>query len=156
MDENKTQSETPKHRHETREAVPRYILYFAGAVAVIVAISFLVSWGVLTYFRTHPNYPPPQSALAGRRVLPPLGMPRLQAHPATDLQVYLQHEREILDTYGWVDRKDGIVRIPIQRAMALLLKQKLLPISNSKTPKGAVQPGEVQQYTVPQGYMPPN
>ncbi len=156
MDEKKTHSETPKHRHETREAVPRYILYFAGAVAVTVAISFLVSWGVLAYFRAHPKYPPPQSALSGRRVLPPPGVPRLQAHPAADLQVYLQREREILDTYGWVNRKDGIVRIPIQRAMALLLKQNQLPIRNSKTPKGAVQPGEVQQYTVPQGYMPQN
>lgn len=153
MDENQTHSESPKHRHETREAVPRYILYFAAAVAVTVAISFLVSWGVLTYFRTHQTYPPPQSALSGRRVLPPPGVPRLQAHPAADLQEYLQHEREILDTYGWVDRKDGVVRIPIQRAMSVLLKNGL-PIRNSTTPKGAVQPGEVQQYTVPQGYMP--
>ncbi len=153
MDENKTHSENSKHRHETGEAVPRYVLYFAAAIAVAVAAGFLVSWGTLVYFRTHQTYPPAASSLSGRRVLPPAGVPRLQAHPAADLQRYLQHEREILNTYGWVDRKDGIVRIPIQRAMALLLKQGL-PVRNSETPKGAVQPGEVQQYTVPQGYMP--
>ena len=39
--------------------------------------------------------------------------------------------------------------------MTLLLQQGL-PARNSKTPKGAVQPGEVQQYEVPQGYMPQN
>ncbi|MEJ2007018.1 MAG: hypothetical protein P8Z30_02500 [Acidobacteriota bacterium] len=153
MDENKTHSDNTKHRHETREAVPRYVLYFAGAVAITVAAGFLVSWVTLNYFRTHQTYPPPQSSLSGRRVLPPPGVPRLQAHPAADLQQYLQREREILNTYGWVNRKGGIVRIPIQRAMALLLKQGL-PVRNSKTPKGAVQPGEVQQYRVPQGYMP--
>ncbi|MCL5670141.1 MAG: hypothetical protein M1423_02415 [Acidobacteria bacterium] len=153
MDENNTHSENPKHRHETREAVPRYILYFAAAVAVAVAAGFLVSWGTLVYFRSHQTYPPPQSALSGRRVLPPPGVPRLQVHPAADLQRYLKNEREILNTYGWVDRKNGVVRIPIERAMAILLKQGL-PTRNKETPKGAVQPGEVQQYTVPQGYMP--
>lgn len=82
-------------------------------------------------------------------------MPQLQTHPDTDLQVYLNQQRKILDSYGWVNRKDGVVRIPIQRAMDVLLQQGL-PVRNSTTPKGAVQPGEVQQYTVPQGYMPQN
>ncbi len=153
MDENKTHSENPKHRHETREAVPRYILYFAAGVAISVIAGFLVSWGTLKYFRSHQTYPAPQSALSGGRVLPPPGMPQLQAHPDTDLQGYLARERKILDTYGWVDRKNGVVRIPIQRAMNVLL-QNGLPVRNSKTPKGEVQPGEVQQYTVPQGFMP--
>jgi hypothetical protein len=155
MDENKAHSENPKHRHETREAVPRYILYFAAGVAITVAAGFLVSWAVLVYFRTHQTYPPPESAMSGGRVLPPPGVPRLQAHPETDLQQYLERERAILETYGWVDRKNGVVRIPIQRAMNVLI-QNGLPVRNSKTPKGTVQPGEVQQYTVPQGYMPQN
>lgn len=153
MDDNKTNPEEIKPRHETREAIPRYVLYFAAAVAVTVAVGFLVSWGALKYFTTHQTYPPPASSLSGRRVLPPTGVPRLQAHPAADLQKYLQHEHQILNTYGWVDRKDGIVRIPIQRAMTILLKNGL-PVRNSETTKGEVQPGEVQQYTVPQGYMP--
>lgn len=155
MDENTTHSENPKHRHETGEAVPRYILYFAAAIALAVIGGFLVSWGVLVYFRNHLNYPPPQSAISAGRVLPPPGMPQLQTHPDADLQVYLKHEREVLDTYGWIDRKNGVVRIPIQRAMTILL-QNGLPVRDSKTPKGAVQPGEVQQYQVPQGYMPQN
>jgi len=153
MDEHTTHSENPKHGHETREAVPRYILYFALGVAIMVAVGFLVSWWSLDYFRHHQTYPAPQSSISRGRVLPPPGLPQLQAHPNTDLQVYLKNERAILNSYGWVDRKNGVVRIPIQRAMNILLQQGL-PVRNSKTPKGAVQPGEVQQYTVPQGYMP--
>lgn len=155
MDENTTHSENPKHRHETREAVPRYILYFAGAVAITVIAGFVVSWLTLIYFRHHQKYPAPESAISRGRVLPPPGMPQLQARPNADLQVYLNKQHEILDSYGWVNRKKGVVRIPIQRAMDVLLQQGL-PARNSKTPKGAVQPGEVQQYTVPQGFMPQN
>ena len=155
MDEHTNHSEHPKHAHETREAVPRYILYFALGIAISVVAGFLVSWGTLAYLRKHQTFPPPQSAISRGRALPPAGLPQLQAHPAEDLQVYLKHEQEILDSYGWVNRKNGIVRIPIQRAMNILL-QKGLPARNSMTPKGAVQPGEVQQYTVPQGFMPQN
>jgi hypothetical protein len=153
MDENTPHSENPKHAHETREAVPRYILYFALGVAISVAAGFLVSWWTLDYLKSHQKYEPAQSAISRGRVLPPPGMPQLQAHPDVDLQVYLKNQREILDSYGWVDRKKDVVRIPIQRAMNILLQQGL-PVRNSKTPKGAVQPGEVQQYTVPQGFMP--
>lgn len=155
MDEHKPHSEDPKHRHETREAVPRYILIFAACLAIAVVAGFLVSWATLVYFKNHQESAPPQSAISAGRVLPPPGMPQLQAHPDTDLQVYLKKQREILDSYGWVNRKNGVVRIPIQRAMNILL-QKGLPARDSKTPKGAVQPGEVQQYEVPQGYMPQN
>jgi hypothetical protein len=155
MDENTPHSENPKHRHETREAVPRYILYFALGVAISIVAGFLVSWWTLDYFKSHQTYKPPQSAISAGRVLPPPGMPQLQTHPDADLQVYLKKQRQILDSYGWVDRKKDVVRIPIQRAMNILLQQGL-PVRNSKTPKGAVQPGEVQQYRVPQGFMPQN
>ncbi len=155
MDENTTHSENPKHRHETREAVPRYILYFALGVALSVIAGFLVSWGTLRFFQHHQTYTAPQSAISRGRVLPPPGMPQLQTHPDADLQVYIEKQREILDSYGWVNRKNGVVRIPIQRAMNILLQQGL-PVRNSETPKGAVQPGEVQQYAVPQGFMPQN
>ena len=155
MDEHTNHSEHLKHAHETREAVPRYILYFALGVAITVVAGFLVSWATLDYLKDHQTYPAPQSAISRGRALPSAGKPQLQAHPAEDLQVYLKNEQGILDSYGWVNRKNGVVRIPIQRAMNILLQQGL-PVRDSKTPKGAVQPGEVQQYEVPQGFMPQN
>lgn len=47
--------------------------------------------------------------------------PRLQAHPVTQISAYLHAERERLRSYGWVDRSAGVVRIPIERAMKLVL-----------------------------------
>lgn len=48
-------------------------------------------------------------------VLPP--QPRLQIHPSAELAAYLGRERALLNSYGWVDRAHGIVRIPITEAM---------------------------------------
>ena len=155
MDEKKTPAENSKPLHETRDATVRYVLYFGIAMAVAVIAAFLVSWGTLRFFEKHQSLGSPASPLAKGRVLPPPGAPLLQAHPHQDLEKYLAQQKEVLDSYGWVDRKAGIVRIPIQRAMNILL-QNGLPIRNSKTPVGMIQPGEVQQYTVPQGYMPQN
>lgn len=155
MDEHKSRQENGSPLHETRDATVRYIIYFGISMAVAVAAAFLVSWGLLHFLESYQSLGSPASPLAKGRVLPPPGVPRLQAHPNRDLQGYLAHEKEILDTYGWVDRKNGIVRIPIQHAMNILL-QNGLPTRNSKTPEGMIQPGEVQQYTVPQGYMPQN
>ncbi len=49
--------------------------------------------------------------------------PRLQTDPASDLAAYMTRQRELLDTYGWVDRAHGIARIPIEEAMRRLAQQ---------------------------------
>jgi hypothetical protein len=46
--------------------------------------------------------------------------PQLQSDPATDLRRYLKAKERELMTYGWIDQKAGIVRIPIDRAIDLL------------------------------------
>ncbi len=53
----------------------------------------------------------------------PVDTPLLQSEPAADLQTLRAHEREMLTTYGWVDKNAGIGRIPIDRAMDLALEQ---------------------------------
>ena len=49
--------------------------------------------------------------------------PQLQTNPPKDLHDYLQAKNQELTTYGWVDRKDGVVRIPIEQAMDLFLSR---------------------------------
>jgi hypothetical protein len=48
-----------------------------------------------------------------------------------NLKNFRAHEEEILTTYGWVDQNAGIVRLPIEDAKALLLKQGL-PVRESR------------------------
>lgn len=117
-------------RHESRDANIPALAAFGGAIVVTVAIVMLFSmwlFGILT--RVQPLAPEP-TPFASQRQLPP--EPRLQPKPEVDLQRYLDEEKTELDTYGWVDRQSGVVRIPIERAMQLLVQQGLpVRISNS-------------------------
>jgi hypothetical protein len=51
------------------------------------------------------------------------GFPMLQTDPAADLAGFRAREDSVLRGYGWVDRAAGKVRVPVERAMELWLKQ---------------------------------
>jgi hypothetical protein len=59
--------------------------------------------------------------------------PRLQVSPKWDLQEFRAQEDKELLTYGWINRTAGIVRVPIQRAMDLVLAQGLKSRTGSNT-----------------------
>ena len=46
--------------------------------------------------------------------------PLLQAVPASEMEAHQRAEEEVLSTYGWVDRTNGIARVPVERAMQIL------------------------------------
>jgi len=46
--------------------------------------------------------------------------PLLQTDPAKDMAALREEEERDLNGYAWVDRKAGVVRIPINRAMQML------------------------------------
>jgi hypothetical protein len=54
--------------------------------------------------------------------LPP--EPRLEIDPQASLAALQAAENERLTTYGWVDKPGGVVRIPIDRAMALMVERE--------------------------------
>lgn len=65
----------------------------------------------------------PQLQLPAGTALPP--GPRLQPSPETEMaQMRAEEERE-LTTYAWVDRERGMVRVPIDRAIADLAARGL-------------------------------
>jgi hypothetical protein len=57
--------------------------------------------------------------------LPP--EPRQQVNPQRDLQEYMAAQNEKLNSYGWVDKQAGIVSIPIDQAMDLLVQHGIPP-----------------------------
>jgi hypothetical protein len=59
--------------------------------------------------------------------------PRLQLSPQDDLKEFRERENERLNSYGWVDRKAGVARIPVDRAMDLLVQRGLSKTSDSVT-----------------------
>jgi hypothetical protein len=117
--------EPPAVRHETSDINVRGIFAFgAGLTAATVFVAFCV-WLLFQYFsareaRAVPrNYP----LAIGTDQVPP--EPRLQINPRQDMSNLRGREDQVLNTYGWVDRNAGIVRIPIDRAMSLTVQRGL-------------------------------
>jgi hypothetical protein len=49
----------------------------------------------------------------------------LQVNPTVALEEVRREEEAQLNSYGWVQREAGVVRIPIERAKELLLERGL-------------------------------
>lgn len=113
----------PSPGYERRDASPRSLLKFAiGLFLILVACMIGMRW-MFFYFAKVQQLGPPASPFENARVLPP--QPRLQVHPKLDLEKYLDAENRTLTTYGWVDKQNAVVRIPIDRAMDLVLERGL-------------------------------
>lgn len=113
----------PGPGHETRDTSFRSLVIFGVSLFVSLVVVLVVAAELFRYFATEQSLGPPASPFASARVLPPA--PRLQVGPHLDLQRYQRSQQELLNSYGWVDKNTGIVRIPIDRAMDLLLQQGL-------------------------------
>ena len=57
------------------------------------------------------------------RARPNFPEPRLQVTPREDLETFRAREEAELNSYGWIDKTAGIVRLPIERAMDLLVER---------------------------------
>jgi hypothetical protein len=111
--------------YETRDANTSGVLLFIALLATTVVLVMLFAWGLFRQYSVSINNKPPDSPFTGVREVP--SAPRLQVTPREDLQRILADQQSKLETYGWEDRQAGTVRIPIERAMDLLV-QKGLPV----------------------------
>jgi hypothetical protein len=122
----------PAARHEESDVNVRGVLGFAaGLLVTAVLIQFMV-WLLFVYFsgreaaRVVPEYP----LAAGEQTrVPP--EPRLQTNPREDLRALRAREDAVLNSYGWVDRTAGVVRIPIDEAIKLTV-QRGLPVRQGR------------------------
>ena len=109
----------PTTRYEPRDV-------HAGAVALTGAGLLLAIWlailVIYPFFRLLDHEGPPA---AQGMVLPPA--PRLQADPPRDLGEFRARENAAMNSYGWVDRANGVVSIPIDRAMQIVAQRGIPP-----------------------------
>jgi hypothetical protein len=114
-----------------------------GKFAIALALICVASVGMLLmlfhYFISREGPPPPKaySDLARAGVRRAQG-PQLEATPILDLKRERAAEDQMLNSYGWVDKQQGIVRIPIDKAIDLLAQRGLpsrteAPVTSSVT-----------------------
>lgn len=86
-------------------------LRLLGIIALGLFLTLCAIPGILLLFFPHATMDRPKAPT----LTPPA--PRLQADPQADLRELRTSEDARLASYGWIDRSQGIVHIPIERAM---------------------------------------
>jgi hypothetical protein len=132
-------------RYETSDADVRGVFTFLVVLSLVLIFTALLSWGMFKYFSTSQANRVPASPFAGARQLP--AGPQLQVNPRQDLLRFRAEQEHALESYSWENRDDGTVRVPIERAMELLL-QKGLPVAPTASPTG---PSGVAEKPSPKG-----
>ena len=121
--------------YEHSDANPVNLVRFAIGLAVLLVV---VWWGMKEIFDYFGRVQQKDLGVAvtpyeQERPLPPL--PRLQVEPVEDLEQVREHQKSALESPpGWVDRANGLVHIPISRAMDLVLEHGALPIRPNAPP----------------------
>jgi hypothetical protein len=123
--------------YETRDANVRGVFGFLLFLALVLVFTSLLCWGLFRYFSAGQANPAPASPFAGTRQLP--SGPQLQVNPRQDLLRFRAEQEHSLESYSWENRDDGTVRVPIERAMELLLR-KGLPVAVGASPPPAEKP----------------
>lgn len=129
--------------YEQRDTNNRALAYFAVILILTVVLAMVFVRFVFDYFQKTQPLGPPATPFESTvtRTLPPL--PRLQVTPAEDLEQYKYEQQRTLETYGWVDKRMGVVRIPIDRAMDLLLQRGLPARQAPPPPETPIPSGEI-------------
>src|SRR5665213_1655424 len=99
-----------EQRPESPEVAARIVLSTILSLVAFVGLSIL---GARIYYdwevRGPVNVPPRTFA-----------KPRLQIDDAADLAKFEKEQQAQIDGYAWVDRSQNIIRIPVDRAMAIV------------------------------------
>jgi len=117
-------------RYEPSDVSLRGILAFGGGLLLLGIIVHVGVGGLLALFaRQEKAVNPPLPALAKERPRLPgdlqrIPAPRLEESEERELRELREEEAARLHSYGWVDRKAGTVRIPIEVALEMLSDPK--------------------------------
>ncbi|MBX7185449.1 MAG: hypothetical protein K1Y01_09920 [Vicinamibacteria bacterium] len=126
----------PEIRYEKTDAHVRPLYQFLFWISVITLLTAGIAMAILKGLESWRDKAStrPAMAEAPEAMQPPA--PRLQIQEPKDLAVFRKEEKEILSTYGIVDRDKGIYRIPIEEAMKLTLERGLPTVDDAAPAAG--------------------
>jgi len=151
---------------ERRDISVTAVMYFLAGLAVGIVLAYFLVNGLYKFLNHHfeaeqtPVSPLVTNRPSDTRHLPPeyktdaegsdyqkylkknFPQPQLELNERTELNDIRLREEDTLSTYGWVDQKAGVVRIPVDRAMDLLI-QRGLPV------RGQSAAGDASAQTAP-------
>lgn len=109
-----------------REIDFRGILVFVGGLTAVSLVILALMWGVATFLKGSltKQDPAPAALAEARETRVPPG-PNLQANPSVDMAVFRAAENLDLAKWAWVDKEKGVARVPVLRAMEIVLSRGL-------------------------------
>lgn len=134
-------SASPQH-HEPDEVSLGAVLAIAGVMVVSAVIIQLGLWGALEAYRAwdlqRKQSTFPLAVEEGRPLPTPLleGLEPLRRTPSPATS-----DMRPPESYGWVDRQAGIVHMPLDQAMKLIVDNDLLPAHAKKVEDMPRPPG---------------
>src|SRR5258708_8129433 len=125
-------------RHEESDVNIRSLMIFVVVFVLFAVVTHLLLYGMFRFFVRMENgrvaapmsdiqRPPDMNMPAEPRLQPfqtGKGLPN-ETTPVTDMVAMRAAEEKALNNYGWVDSKNGVVRVPIEQAKKLLLQRGL-------------------------------
>jgi hypothetical protein len=132
-------STTTNRDHERKDIDVPSLFMIAVILLFSCVVIFIVVTAMMHYFKVHEP-----TKTSGQANLPVTSAgkfpkPRLQVNGAANLATLRAAEEADLLSYGWVNRDSGIVRVPIDRAMQLLLQRGLPDVGAGQTPLSLMQ-----------------
>ncbi len=130
--------------HDTSDVDVRALVGFALGLFVVSVVVTALMYGLFQYFTRQAAQNDPAVSRLAR---PPVEMPRstagnpvfgqgdgpqLLTNEPSVLAKQRKMEQDVLDSYGWVDQKTKVARIPISEAKKLIL-QRGLPARTDET-----------------------
>lgn len=126
----KARSKGRPGRKETlaAEIDTRFVVLLGLGIAVLTIASLLAAAALHAVLSTGSADDARESAGSGaggaKRLEEPPGLRRRHA-PVAELARLREDEDRILNDYAWIDREEGVFRIPIERAMEILAREGL-------------------------------
>jgi hypothetical protein len=113
------------YAHEKTDAATRPIFRFVAGLAVFVAAAMVMMAVLFSYFTDRAATLDTLISPVANEAAQPAAGPALQPNPAIDLEKLHRGEDALLTSYGWVDQREGLVHIPIERAIELMAERGL-------------------------------
>jgi len=111
--------------YEPSDADARTLVGWAVGLFIVLVLSVIATVvffdAMSAYARRHDPAVSPLAAT--ERSTPP--EPHLSSDEPQDLAAARREEEQVLETYDWVDKSKGVVRIPVDRALELVAKEGL-------------------------------
>ncbi len=106
----------PHGAHEEVDVNPRALFIFLAGLVSVVAVVMLLMMLLFNSFESRiQRTDPPVSPLASQRK-DYVGV-RLEPTSTTEIDRMRTEQQQIMTTYAWIDRRDGIVRVPLKEAL---------------------------------------